>query len=124
MSTAIYFLLKGDECSRLHRLKSDELWHFYCGSSLTLHIIDQNGTYSHLQLGHDHGAVFQAVVQAECWFGATVDHSDSYALVGCTVAPGFDLHDFELGNRNELIEHYPEHKAIIEKLTTPAGLQF
>jgi hypothetical protein len=150
ISTAIYYLLSADEFSAFHSLKSDELWHFYCGTALTIHIIDQNGEYSAIRLGSDfdRGEVFQAVVEAGCWFGAAVEsgyhactsracsppasftyspaactppirsaYSPSYSLVGCTVAPGFDFSDFRLGDRRELIDRYPKHKAIIERLT-------
>jgi len=141
ISTAIYYLLSADEFSAFHSLKSDELWHFHCGAAVTIHIIDQNGKYSAIRLGSDfdRGEVFQAVVEAGCWFGATVESGDRaqvscassppacyprshpcsapYSLVGCTVAPGFDFSDFRLGDRRELIERYPEHKTIIEKLT-------
>ena len=118
-STSIHFLLRGDEVSRLHRLKSDELWHFYEGSPLTIHIIDKVGDYSTTRLGSDFekGQVFQIVIQAGCWFGASVDALKSYSLVGCTVAPGFEFDDFELGNRENLIGLYPQHKSIIEMLT-------
>jgi hypothetical protein len=118
-STAIYFLLAGDQFSALHRLRSDEVWHFYAGSGLNVHVIDPGGTYSMLLLGNDasSGEQFQAVVPAGCWFGSSLRHPDSYALVGCTVAPGFDFADFEMAKRAELIAHYPQHRAMIERLT-------
>ena len=67
-STAIYFLLDGGNFSAFHRLRSDELWHFYAGSSLLVHVIAENGTYSQIQLGNnpEEGEVFQAVVKAGC----------------------------------------------------------
>ncbi|MEQ8997433.1 MAG: cupin domain-containing protein [Coleofasciculus sp. B1-GNL1-01] len=118
-STAIYFLLAGTDFSALHRIKSDELWHFHTGSSLTIHIIEQSGNYSSIKLGEnfDQGEVFQAVVKAGDWFGATVNDPQSYSLVGCTVAPGFDFNDFELGKREDLIKRYPQHQSLIEKMT-------
>ena len=118
-STAIYFLLAGDQFSALHRLRSDEVWHFYAGSGLIVHVIDPGGTYSVLLLGNDaaSGEQFQAVVPAGCWFGSSLRHPNSYALVGCTVAPGFDFADFEMAKRAELIAHYPQHRAVIERLT-------
>jgi len=61
--------------------------------------------------------VFQAVVKAVDWFGATVNDPESYSLVGCTIAPGFDFNDFELGKREELIKRYPQHQFLIEKMT-------
>ncbi|MDM8525501.1 cupin domain-containing protein [Desulfococcaceae bacterium HSG8] len=118
-STAIYFLLKGNQVSRLHRIRSDELWHFYAGSPLTIHIIDPQGQYERIRLGGnlDNGEVFQAVVKSGSWFGAAPDIADSYSLVGCTVAPGFDFHDFEMGDRDELLDKYPQHASVINLLT-------
>jgi predicted cupin superfamily sugar epimerase len=118
-STAIYFLLSGDDFSALHRIKQDEVWHFYDGSSLTVHVIDPEGSYTAIKVGRDlqRGEGPQAVVKAGCIFGASVDESGSYALVGCTVAPGFDFADFELPGREELCRLYPQHRPIIERLT-------
>ncbi len=123
-STAIYFLLKGDQVSHLHRIKSDELWHFYSGSPLTIHVINQHGNYNQINLGRDFdkGEACQAVVKAGTWLGATVDIPDSYSLVGCTLSPGFDFHDFEMGNREELLAKYPRHSLIIRKLTLKTAL--
>jgi predicted cupin superfamily sugar epimerase len=118
-STAIYFLLAGDQFSAFHRLRSDEVWHFYAGSELIVHVIGPDGTYSEILLGNDMQASqqFQAVVPSGCWFGSSLRHPDTYALVGCTVAPGFDFADFEMAKRAELIAHYPQHRAMIERLT-------
>ena len=119
-STAILFLLEGNQRSTLHRIKSDELWHFHCGTTVVLHIIDRKGRYSRVRLGGKTGMgdVLQAVVPAGCWFGARLECPRSYALVGCTVAPGFDFRDFELGERAELVRRYPGHRRIIEELTS------
>jgi hypothetical protein len=118
-STAIYFLLAGDQFSAFHRLRSDEVWHFYAGSALIVHVIEPGGTYGMLLLGNDapSGEQFQAVVPAGCWFGSSLLHPDTYALVGCTVAPGFDFADFEMANRAELTVRCPQHRAVIERLT-------
>ena len=118
-STGIYFLLKGNQGSHLHRIRSDEMWHFYAGSALTIHIITPDGDYQQLKLGPDFeaGQSFQRVVPAGCWFGASVDEPTSYALVGCTVAPGFDFEDFELADRKVLLAQFPAHRSIIERLT-------
>ena len=118
-STAIYFLLDGENFSAFHRIRSDELWHFYAGDSLEIHVIDPDGTYSRLLLGNnpDAGQSFQAVVKAGCWFASRVQNPKSFALVGCTVAPGFDFEDFELAKRAELIRLFPQHKSLIEILT-------
>jgi predicted cupin superfamily sugar epimerase len=123
-STAIYFLLEGNQFSALHRLRSDEVWHFYAGSGLIVHVVEPDGNYSELLLGSDEASPeqlqadqFQAVVPAGCWFGSSLRQQDTYALVGCTVAPGFDFADFEIAKREELATRYPQHRGIIERLT-------
>lgn len=119
MSTAIYFLLTGERPSKLHRLKSEEIWHFYAGGAVTLHILTPDGRHTHVTLGSDpiNGEVFQGIVHAGWWFGAEVHDPSGYALVGCTVAPGFDFADFEMGNREALLEQYPRHRELVERLT-------
>ncbi len=118
-STCIYFLLDKKEFSAFHVIQQDEVWHFYEGSSLTIHIIDQKGEYTAKKLGRDikNCDSFQIVVRAGCWFAAAVKNTESYSLVGCTVAPGFDFADFKMADRNNLVELYPEHRDIIEKYT-------
>ena len=133
-STAIYFLLEGETFSAFHRLRSDELWHFYVGAPLVVHVIkgegrnehgsnerkaDRDGQYSQILLGSDPeaGETLQAVVKAGCWFASHLKDSKSFGLVGCTVAPGFDFDDFELAKRDELARRYPQQRKLIEKLT-------
>lgn len=118
-STAIYFLVKGGEFSSLHRIESDEVWYFHTGTRLTVHYIDSQGILQTIRLGSDpgQGEVFQAVVPAGCWFGSVVEDSSGFALVGCTVAPGFDFAGFELAKRHELTALFPQHQAVITKLT-------
>jgi hypothetical protein len=119
ISTAICFLLNETEFSAFHRIKQDELWHFYDGASLTIHMIDSTGNYSAVKLGRNiqAGEALVAVVKAGWLFGATVNDTRSYGLVGCTVAPGFDFEDFEMPSRTQLLEQYPQHRDIIERLT-------
>lgn len=119
ISTAIYFLLDGNDFSAFHRLKSDELWHFHAGSTLTVHIIGADGSYQVQRLGNGNGEgeEFQAAISAGSWFAAELERKDSFALVGCTVAPGFDFSDFEMADRDTLIRVFPGHRRIIERLT-------
>ena len=118
-STSIYFLLTSDTFSAFHRIKSDELWHFYDGFPVTIYMIDDDGNYSEITLGRDieRSEILQCVIPHGVWFGAKVNSHDSFCLVGCTVAPGFHFDDFELGEREELLKMLPEHKEIIKKLT-------
>lgn len=116
-STAIYYLLESGDFSALHRIRQDEVWHYYDGSSLTLHLISHPGEYSTLTLGRGRGQAPQAVAPAGWFFAATVDEADSFTLAGCTVAPGFDFADFELPSRAELCRLYPHLREVVERLT-------
>jgi uncharacterized protein len=118
-STAIYYLLDEGSFSAFHRLQSDELWHFYVGGTLIVYVIEANGRYSEIPLGSDPavGEVLQAVVKAGSWFAARAKDGEAFAVVGCTVAPGFDFEDFEIAKRDELVERYPQHREVITRLT-------
>jgi hypothetical protein len=117
-STAIYFLLQEGEFSTFHRIKSDECWHFYDGGTLLIHVIHVDGAYSCIRLGRNmhEGEVFQFVVPAGAWFASEPATDSFFALVGCTVAPGFDFADFEMAQRQNLSEQYPQHNDLIERL--------
>jgi len=118
-ATSIYFLLTSNEFSAFHRIKSDETWHFYTGSPVTVHMINENGKYSAVKLGanSENGEVFQFTIPHGVWFATSVDEADSFALVGCTVAPSFHYDDFELGKRAELVKLLPENEGVIRKFT-------
>nr|WP_299001113.1 cupin domain-containing protein [uncultured Allomuricauda sp.] len=118
-STCIYFLLTSDTFSAFHKIKQDEIWHFYAGSPLKLFMISDEGDYSEQIIGADFksGQFPQFVVPGGYWFGAKTLESDSYSFVGCTVSPGFDFKDFVLPSQAELLEKFPQHEAIIKELT-------
>ena len=117
-STAIFFLLRSQDRSLFHRIKSDELWHFHEGSTLTIYILNEMGlTMEKLGPHSESGDSFQIAIPANCWFGAIVDEPDSFTLSGCTVSPGFDFNDFDLAERQSLLKEYPDHAAIITRLT-------
>ena len=118
-ATSIYFLLTSDSFSAFHKIHQDEIWHFYLGSPLTLHMISKTGDYSKQIIGNqiDQDQKLQFVVKGGDWFAAEVTQADSYALVGCTVSPGFDFDDFEMPARKQLIKLFPEHEAIVTRLT-------
>ncbi|GAB3897549.1 cupin domain-containing protein [Spirosoma agri] len=121
--TAIYFLLESHHTSALHRIQADEVWHFYAGGPLEVFVIDPAGELTIIRLGTnvEQGEVFQAVVPAGCWFGSKPAAGTDFSLVGCTVAPGFDFADFEMADRASLLQQYPQHRAVIEKLSEPPG---
>lgn len=118
ISTAIYFLLEGKQFSAFHRIKSDELWHFYAGCGLSIYVIHPNGEEELLKLGNDiaNGYSFQQVVKAGCWFASKPADENSFSFVGCTVAPGFDFEDFEMGEKEELMKAFPKHRTWFEEL--------
>lgn len=118
-STAIYFLLPEGSKSSLHRITADEVWHFYLGGPMTVVEIHPDGKILKTILGPDvvAGQKLQHVVPHGVWFGAHPNPGTEFALVGCTVAPGFDFADFEMGNRQALLKLYPQAEAEIIQLT-------
>lgn len=114
--TNIYFLLTKDSPSHFHRLTSDELWYYHAGQPLTVHSLMPDGSYQKtvLSLETDKGHQLHHNVPAGTIFGSTVE--DGYALVSCTVIPGFDFRDFKLFTQPELMENYSEHETIIKRL--------
>lgn len=118
-STCIYFLLTSEKFSAFHKINQDEIWHYYKGAPLKLHIISKEGEYSYRMIGNDlqNNEVPQYVVKGGDWFAAEVIEENAYTLVGCTVAPGFDFADFVLPERKELTELFPQYQEIISKLT-------
>lgn len=122
-STGIYFLLLEDKFSAFHRIRSDEMWHFYAGSPIEVLVLDEHGMLNIHRLGNDpeRGEKFQLVVPAGQWFASRMaDPSPAtYGLVGCTVAPGFDFQDFEMASRAALSAQFPQHQQIITALTYP-----
>lgn len=115
--TSIYFLLTSEQISHLHRIKSDEIWYYHGGSPLIVHILDAFGHHEHI-VGNDleKGYFPQFLVPKNTIFGSTVLEKNSFSLVSCVVSPGFDFADFELFKKDELLQAYPMHKEIIEKL--------
>ena len=121
-ATMIYFLLPAGHVSRLHRIDADEGWHHYLGGALEVYELDEAepGASAHVtRLGKDlsHGEVPQHLVPAGRWFGAAPAAGSPYALVGCTVAPGFEFSRFELGVRAALLAQFPAAAALVERLT-------
>jgi uncharacterized protein len=119
-STSIYFLLEKKQFSAFHKIASDELWHFYSGDTLIIYEIDAlTGNLTEHRLGNnpEHNENFQTVIKAGNWFASCVANESEYALVGCTVSPGFDFEDFELAQREQLIKKYPQHADLITALT-------
>ncbi len=123
--SAILFLITGDAFSALHRLGTDEIWHFHGGDPAELVQLDPStGACLSLVLGPDAGGahVPQAVVRAGVWQGARLQPGAGpgalgWALFGCTLAPAWDEREFELGEREPLIRRFPGHSGVIRALT-------
>lgn len=113
-ATSIYFLLHDKEFSSFHRIKSDETWHFYDGKPVIIHILNEKG-YNKIIIGQD--SPFQYTVPKESWFAAELSKTGSFALLGCTVAPGFDFNDFELASKESLAGMFPEQIELINRMT-------
>jgi uncharacterized protein len=108
ISTSIYYLLEGDDFSAFHRIKSDEIWHFYTGTSAIEIISVEEGKIRKQFLGDNprENQFFQIVVPKNTWFAARLVNKQGFALAGCTVSPGFHFDDFEMANQ-ELIWQFP-----------------
>lgn len=118
-STGILFLLGQGEYSHLHRIRQDEMWHFYLGGPLRLATLSPDGRSEEILLGQDilHGQQVQVVVPAGTWFGATPGCGSAFSLVGCTVAPGFEFADFELARPEVLLRDFPDCRAMIREFS-------
>lgn len=120
--TSIYFLIPSGHVSRLHRILSDEIWHFYLGGPLELLQISPEGKKLHVIMGNEvtAGQTLQHLVPAGYWFGATPVDNSEYSFVGCTVAPGFDFADFELADSDDLCRRFPDLTSEIRRFCPPA----
>ena len=118
LMTSIYFLLTSENVSKFHRIKSDELWFYHAGSPLVVHTLDENGHHEHV-VGNDvQNNIFpQFLVPKNTIFGSTVLEANSFSLVSCVVAPGFDFRDFELFDKKYLLNLFPNESKIIDRLT-------
>ncbi|MGI9533513.1 MAG: cupin domain-containing protein [Thermodesulfobacteriota bacterium] len=119
LSTAIYYLLTVDTKSRMHRILSDEIFHFYIGDPVQMLQLNPNGSSNIFYLGNEilSGQRPQVVVPGGVWQGSQLVEGGEFALMGTTVAPGFEFDEFEHGDRAELTEMFPQHKELIEELT-------
>jgi predicted cupin superfamily sugar epimerase len=118
-STAIYFLLRSQDFSALHRVRSDEVWHHYLGDPLELCVLNE-GRAERVRLGPDllAGQRPQFVVPAGVYQGARpAPGSVGYTLCGCTVAPGFEFRDFEMPARDVLLAQFPQQAELVLQLT-------
>jgi len=119
LCTAILYLLTPDTFSALHRVKSDEIFHFYLGDPVTMLQLHPDGSSEVITLGRDifKGNRVQVIVPNGAWQGCFLDPRGKFALMGTTVCPGFEFADFEPANREQLLEQYPAQRDLITRLT-------
>lgn len=120
LSTAIYYLITPEASSKMHRVSSDEIFHFYFGDPVQMLLLYPTGESRVVVLGDNlpSGQKPQLVVPKGTWQGAMVVEGDyGYAFMGTTMAPGFELDDFELGARESLLLRFPQHEILIRELT-------
>jgi uncharacterized protein len=116
--TVIYFMLFRD-FNTMHLMGTNEVWAHHGGSTLTLYQLREDGTL----ITHKLGNVLEAdenrpqvVIEAGCWMAAELEHPDDYALVSCTVAPGFEPNDSHFPNRDVMCDKYPQHRELFMRL--------
>lgn len=121
--TAIYYLVVPESFSALHRVRSDEMFHFYAGDAAEMIQIDEAGELTRFVLGNDiaAGQTPQVLVRRGVWQGVRLLPGGKWALMGCTVAPGFEFEDFEVAPREQLQETFPQHRKEIERFTRGEG---
>lgn len=119
LATSIYYLLRSEDISKFHRLKSDEIWYYHFGSSIRIVMIDQEGVKRTLMLGTrvEKAEKPQVLIPAGTIFGAQLIDKNSFGLFGCVVVPGFEYDNFELFSREDLLQAYPRHADTIIKFT-------
>jgi predicted cupin superfamily sugar epimerase len=119
ISTVILYLLTAKTVSLMHRLKCDEMFHFYLGDPVTMLQLHPDGSSEIITLGHDilNEQKVQVLVPKGTWQGAFIQSVGKFSLMGCSVAPGFDEADFELGDRETLLAKYPDMRELILRLT-------
>jgi len=117
--TAIYYLLTPETFSAMHRLQSDEIFHFYFGEPVEMLQLWPDGSGKTITIGSDilNGMQPQVIVPRGVWQGARLFKDGRFALLGTTVSPGFALADYESGRRDELVKSYPQYQHLITALT-------
>jgi predicted cupin superfamily sugar epimerase len=117
--TAIYFLLEPDTFSEMHRLRSDEIFHFYAGDSVEMLQLKPGGEGKVMRIGLklEGGERPQVIAPREVWQGSRLVPGGRWALLGCTVSPGFEFEDYEAADREHLLAQWPDHADLIRALT-------
>ena len=113
--STIYYMLCDEDFSAFHLLHDVvEIWYYHAGEPLDIYVIAPNGELKTHHLSAD--AEMQVVIEPEQWFAAELPSKKGFSLVGCAVAPAFTFENFELAQKEELSQAFPQHKALIERL--------
>ena len=122
-STAIYYLITPDSFSAMHRLPGEEIFHHYLGDGVEMLLLHPDGNSEIVTIGNDllRGQSPQVIVPANTWQGSRLIDGGRFALLGCTMSPGFDYADYQHGSRDELIRQYPSQSQRIAALTTESA---
>lgn len=117
--TAIYYLLEPETFSEMHLLQSDEIFHFYAGDAVEMLQLFADGTGKRIVIGNDFaaGEQPQVVVERGVWQGSRLIAGGEWALLGCTVSPGFEFADYSEGRRDHLTQRWPQWTEMITSLT-------
>lgn len=117
--TAIYYLLEPDTFSEMHRLNSDEIFHFYAGDAVEMLQLKEDGSGVTVRIGNRlaAGERPQVVVPRGIWQGSRLAPGGNWALLGCTVSPGFEFEDYETASREQLCAGWPEFRELLHALT-------
>jgi predicted cupin superfamily sugar epimerase len=117
--TAIYYLLEKGTFSEMHRLKSDEVFHFYAGDPVEMLQLREGKEGRVVVIGNDlvRGHRPQATVERGVWQGTRLIEGGDWALLGCSVSPGFEFEDYESGTREQLCQEWPTFSEQIVALT-------
>ena len=120
IGSSILYLLPSQQVSIWHKMACDEMWHFYHGSSLRLHLLSTGSGYSNFNLGLDleHNELPQFIIPRGTWFCAEVVEEGSFTFCGCTLWPSFSYADYELAEREQLLHEFPAHKDLINRIFT------
>lgn len=113
--STIYYMLSDNEFSAFHRLHNMvEIWYYHAGEPLDIYVISPDGNFTVHHLSADNE--LQAVIEPESWFAAELPDKQGFSLVGCAVAPAFTFENFELAKKSELLQEFPQHRQLIERL--------
>lgn len=117
LMSSIYYLLEKDDFSAFHRLCSVEVWFFHIGEPINIYLLNKNGKLETHSLSSQIGDKFQLAIEPDTWFAADIPSKKGFSLLSCAVSPEFSFTNFELAKREDLIEKFPQHKSIINRLT-------